>query len=82
MPLEGDAVPLGPTLLISSGSDLQSGRSTAVLFNDGGDILYMFTGDELLSLKFTGRIPPSVPIPTAFDERGRRWLADWVHELN
>ena len=36
VPLEGDAVPLGPDLLISSGTDLPSGRSTAVLFNDKG----------------------------------------------
>lgn len=81
VPLEDDAVPLGPGLLISNGFDLSSHGGTAILFNDEGNILHMFTGDELLSLKFTGRIPPSVPIPTVFDERGRRFLSDWVHEL-
>src|SRR5260370_372197 len=78
----GDAVPLGPALLISSGFDLETNRSTAILFNNAGEILYTFNHVELLSLKFTGRIPPSVSIPTAFDERGCNWLSAWVHELS
>ena len=81
-PLEGDAVPLGPTLLITSGTDLQSRTSTAILFNDEGAILYRFTRAELFSLKHTGRMPTTVPISSAFDERGRNWLAAWVHELS
>jgi len=81
-PLEGDAVPLGPGLLLSSGYDLEGNKPTAVLFNDAGEILYLFNHVELANLKQTGRIPTSVPIPTAFDERGRLLLADWVHELS
>jgi hypothetical protein len=53
--LEGDAVPLGPDLLISSGFDLENNRSTAILFNDAGEILYAFNHVELHSLKNTGR---------------------------
>jgi hypothetical protein len=82
VPLEGDAVPLGPNLLISSGYDVPGNRSTAILFNDAGEILHVFNLVELYSLKNTGHIPTSVPIPSAFDERGRLWLADWVHELS
>lgn len=81
-PLEGDAVPLGPNILISGGTDLPSRTSSAILFNDEGDILHLFTLQELLSLKASGRIPTSVPIPSAFDERGREWLAAWVNELS
>lgn len=82
VPLEGDAVPLGPDLLISNGYDVEGNTPTAILFNDAGEILYRFTLVELYSLKYTGRIPTTVPIPEAFDERGRIFLAGWVHELS
>jgi hypothetical protein len=39
------------------------------------EILYPFNHVELASLKHTVRIPTSVPIPTALDERGRLWYS-------
>lgn len=81
-PVEGDAIPLGPNLLISSGYDLLNRRSTGALFTNAGEIVYLLSTGELYSLKHTGQFPSSVPIPTAFDERGHRFLADWIHELS